>query len=224
VVARRRHWSLIGNLIVFAIVAGAAYIFWINVTKGSQPPPPVVGELADAAKKVGIDPASDAPRSGAALNVRSVSVGPGGLAIPVDGVRASQLSDTYTQSRSGGARVHNAIDIMAPRGRPVVSVAPGTVEKLFFSKGGGGITVYVRSPDRQWTYYYAHLDAYAPGLHEGQRVARGTPLGTVGFTGNANPAGPHLHFAINRMRPHEKWYNGTPVNPYPLLAGKSPSR
>ena len=73
------------------------------------------------------------------------------------------------------------------------------VEKLFFSDGGGGITAYVRSPDRQWIYYYAHLQAYAPGLREGQRVARGDRIGLVGSTGNANPEGPHLHFAVHRM-------------------------
>ena len=112
---------------------------------------------------------------------------------------------------------------MAPRGTPVVAAAPGRVEKLFDSKGGGGITAYVRSADGQWLYYYAHLDGYAPGLREGQAVQRGSPLGTVGSTGNANPAGPHLHFAIHRMRPGEKWYQGSAVNPYPLLAGKRAS-
>ncbi|HEX8192970.1 MAG TPA: M23 family metallopeptidase [Allosphingosinicella sp.] len=147
-------------------------------------------------------------------------LGPGGLAIPVAGISANQLQDTYTQSRAGGARVHNAIDIMAPRGTPVIAAAPGTVEKLFFSQGGGGITAYVRSPDRQWIFYYAHLDAYAPGLREGQAVAQGDPIGTVGFTGNANPAGPHLHFAVHRMAPGEDWHAGTAVNPYPLLAGR----
>ena len=81
----------------------------------------------------------------------------------------------------------------------MVAAAPGTVEKLFFTQGGGGITAYVRSADGRWIYYYAHLSAYAPGLHEGQRVRRGAPVGWVGNTGNANPAGPHLHFAINRM-------------------------
>ncbi|MFL6734348.1 MAG: M23 family metallopeptidase, partial [Sphingomicrobium sp.] len=115
-------------------------------------------------------------------------------------------------------------DIMAPVGRPVISSAPGTVEKLFFSSGGGGITAYVRSDDGKWTYYYAHLSAYAPGLREGQRVLRGAPIGYVGYSGNANPAGPHLHFAINRMNPGEKWFNGSPINPYPLLAGKQASR
>ena len=109
-------------------------------------------------------------------------------------------------------------------GRPVVAAAPGRVEKLFFSAGGGGNTVYVRSDDGRWMYYYAHLSAYAPGLHEGQRVLRGAPIGFVGATGNANPAGPHLHFAINRMEPGEKWYQGTAINPFPLLAAKPASR
>jgi len=151
-------------------------------------------------------------------------VGPGGLAVPVAGVPAEELQDTYTQSRAGGARVHNAIDIMAPRGTPVVAAAPGTVEKLFLSQGGGGITAYVRSPDRRWIYYYAHLDAYAPGLREGQTVRQGDPIGTVGFTGNANPAGPHLHFAVHRMAEGEDWHEGTAVNPYPLLAGSGARR
>jgi murein DD-endopeptidase MepM/ murein hydrolase activator NlpD len=146
-------------------------------------------------------------------------VGPSGLAIPVLGVKPEALSDTYKQSRSGG-RVHDAIDIMAPDGTPVVSVAPGTVEKLYFSQGGGGVTAYVRSPDRNWMFYYAHLHDYAPGLREGQVVKQGDPIGRVGSTGNANPAGPHLHFAINRVQPGEKWYDGQPVNPYPLLAGR----
>src|SRR3954454_22558987 len=92
-------------------------------------------------------------------------VAPSGLAIPVAGVKTEQLSDTFTQARSGG-RVHDAIDIMAPHGTPVVAAAPGTVEKLFFSNGGGGITVYVRAPDQLYTFYYAHLQSYAPGLHE----------------------------------------------------------
>lgn len=146
-------------------------------------------------------------------------IGPTGLAIPVSGIEASELADTYSQARAGGARVHDAIDIIAPHGTPVVAAAPGRVEKLFFSKGGGGITAYVRSPDSRWIYYYAHLQDYAPGLKEGQEVRRGDPIGRVGATGNANPAGPHLHFAIHRMRPEDDWHEGTAINPYPLLAG-----
>jgi murein DD-endopeptidase MepM/ murein hydrolase activator NlpD len=160
-----------------------------------------------------------APEKAAAQAPMTIAVPEMGLLIPVEGVRASQLVDTYSQARAGGARVHDAIDIMAPRGTPVTAAAAGTVEKLFFSRGGGGITAYVRSPDGQWMHYYAHLDAYAPGLHEGQRLRRGDPIGTVGSTGNASMEGPHLHFAINRMAPNERWWQGRPINPYPLLRG-----
>jgi len=146
-----------------------------------------------------------------------------GLAIPVEGVGASQLADTFAQARAGG-RPHDAIDIMAPRGTPVIAAAEGVVEKLHFSRGGGGLTVYVRSPDRRWIHYYAHLDAYAPGVREGQAVRRGDPIGTVGSTGNAGASGPHLHFAIHEMHPGERWWQGRAVNPYPLLAARGPPR
>jgi murein DD-endopeptidase MepM/ murein hydrolase activator NlpD len=164
-------------------------------------------------------PVSAPPEGGAAPVARSetLSLGPTGLAIPVLGVSPRDLADTYTQARAGGTRVHDAIDIIAPHGRQVVAAAPGTVEKLFFSKGGGGITAYVRSPDRQYIFYYAHLQDYAPGLKEGQVLKQGDPIGTVGSSGNASPAGPHLHFAIHRMAEGDKWHGGTPVNPYPLL-------
>lgn len=149
-----------------------------------------------------------------------VIVGPSGLAIPVAGVKPAQLVDTFTQARAGGARVHDAIDIMAPEGTAVLAAAPGTVEKLYFSNGGGGISAYVRSDDGRWNYYYAHLRDYAPGIREGQKVPRGALLGYVGHTGNASPDGPHLHFAINAMQAGETWHQGTPINPYPLLAGR----
>ncbi len=149
----------------------------------------------------------------------AVTVGPAGLAIPVAGVKPSDLTNTYAQTRAGGTRVHDAIDIMAPHGTPVVAAARGTVEKLFYSKGGGGITAYVRSDDGRWIYYYAHLQEYAPGLREGQRVTQGDVIGTVGSSGNASPEGPHLHFAVHRVTPNDEWHGGSPVNPYPLLAG-----
>ncbi|MEA3049661.1 MAG: peptidoglycan LD-endopeptidase LytH [Sphingomonadales bacterium] len=150
-----------------------------------------------------------------------IVLAPSGLALPVAGVKPEELVDTYSAARAGG-RVHDATDIMAPRGTAVVAAAPGTVEKLFFSRGGGGITAYVRSPDGLWQYYYAHLDGYAPGLHEGQIVKRGDPIGRVGSTGDASPDAPHLHFAINRMAPGQRWWQGSPINPYPLLAGRKP--
>lgn len=144
----------------------------------------------------------------------------GQMLVPVAGVRREALVDTFAQARGSG-RPHDAIDIMAPRGTPVVAATDGIVDRLFFSRGGGGITAYVRSPDRQWIYYYAHLDAFAPGLREGQRLRRGDPIGTVGSTGNANPAGPHLHFAIHFAAPADRWWQGRAINPYPLLAGRA---
>ena len=201
----------IGWAVVAAVLVSAFWIFYYNIGLGGG-----ADEIMVAGEKQTVDPEGGPPVTVA----EAVVVGPTGLAIPVAGVKPDQLVDTYTQARAGGARSHDAIDIIAATGTPVVAAAPGKVEKLFFSDGGGGITAYVRSDDGRWTYYYAHLNAYAPGLHEGQRLMRGDPVGYVGATGNANPAGPHLHFAINRMNPGEKWWQGTAINPYPLLAGK----
>ncbi len=145
-----------------------------------------------------------------------ISTGTVSLIVPVQGVRRDQLQDTYTQSRAGGMRVHNAIDIMAPRGTPVIAAAPGTVEKLFLS-GNGGNTIYIRSNDRMMTYYYAHLDRYAPGIVEQRQVRQGELIGFVGSTGDASPDAPHLHFAINVMLADEGWWQGQPINPFPLL-------
>ena len=132
-----------------------------------------------------------------------------------------QLIDTFTAARGNG-RLHDAIDIMAPRGTPVLAAASGQIEKLYFSEGGGGISLYIRSPDRGWMHYYAHLDRYAPGLAEGQQVSRGALIGFVGSTGNADA--PHLHFAVNAMAPGERWWEGSPVNPWPLLTGSGHRR
>jgi len=159
-----------------------------------------------------------ARRDGAVVIEHGLEVGPAGLAIPVVGVKPGQLADTFTQARGSGRR-HDAIDIMAGEGTPVLAAADGTVEKLFNS-ALGGTTIYERSADRRWVYYYAHLSSYEPGLHEGQQLQRGQVIARVGHTGDASAAGPHLHFAINRMAPGERWWNGTPINPYPLLAGK----
>jgi murein DD-endopeptidase MepM/ murein hydrolase activator NlpD len=145
-----------------------------------------------------------------------------GLLLPVEGIAASQLVDTFNASRSGG-RSHNALDIMAPRGSLVVSATDGVVEQLHQSRLGG-TTAYVRSTDGNWVYYYAHLDSYAPGLEAGQRVRQGDPIGRVGSTGNADPRWPHLHFAMYRMAAGERWYQGRPIDPYPLLAGNARRR
>lgn len=140
-----------------------------------------------------------------------------GLLLPVQGITTAQLQDTFTDARSGG-RVHDAIDIMAPAGTPVLAVADGTVEKLFDSKLGG-TTLYQFNPQRTIAYYYAHLQGYAPGIVEKQSLKRGQVIGYVGTTGNANPDGPHLHFAIFELGPEQQWWKGTAINPYPQLRG-----
>lgn len=139
------------------------------------------------------------------------------LLVPVAGVSASQLSDTFDDAR-GGQRRHEALDIAAPAGTPVIAAVGGRIEKLFRSDDGGN-TIYIRSRDGRTLFYYAHLQAYAPGLEEGERVARGQRLGTVGSSGNADPAAPHLHFAIMRIAPDAEWWEpAIAINPYPLLA------
>ena len=135
------------------------------------------------------------------------------LIIPVQTVTAAQLADTYLQERGGGERAHEALDIVAPRGTPVLAVEDGRVAKLFLSKPGG-ITVYQFDPGSEFAYYYAHLDSYAPGLTEGMPVRKGQVIGYVGSTGNASADGPHLHFAIFRLGPERQWWRGTPINPF----------
>jgi murein DD-endopeptidase MepM/ murein hydrolase activator NlpD len=138
-----------------------------------------------------------------------------GLRVPVQGVPAARVPDTFNERRGGG-RAHHALDILAPRGTPVLSAADGRVHKLFES-AAGGLTVYVLDPTGRWVHYYAHLDAYRPGLAEGQMVRAGDALGTVGSTGNANPDAPHLHFAVARLADPRRWWAGTPVDPRPFL-------
>jgi murein DD-endopeptidase MepM/ murein hydrolase activator NlpD len=203
-------------LITAVVTALVTSAFWLIAFNGGVLGPGAAGDSTVAENVITETTEPD--------NDPQLVLGPSGLAVPVAGIAVEDLVDTYQQSRAAGARVHNAIDIMAPEGTPVVAAAEGIVEKLYFSRGGGGITVYVRSPDQQWIYYYAHLQEYAPGLQEGQKVERGDRLGSVGSTGNANPAGPHLHFAVHQMAPNEPWYEGTPVNPYPLLAGQGRGR
>lgn len=134
------------------------------------------------------------------------------LTLPVTGVSAAQLSDTYTQARAAGTP-HEAIDIMAARGTPVLAVEDGRVAKLFLSKAGG-ITLYQFDPGGNYAYYYAHLDAYADGIAEGGNVRKGQVIGYVGSTGNASPDAPHLHFAIFKLGAEKQWWRGTPLNPF----------
>jgi murein DD-endopeptidase MepM/ murein hydrolase activator NlpD len=164
------------------------------IATATAPPPGMV----DATTPVMWDP--DAPRP---------------MIVPVIGVERAALRDMFDEAR--GKRRHEAIDILAPRGTPVVATDDGVVTKLFTSVPGG-LTVYEFDPDQRFCYYYAHLDRYADGLHEGQLLHRGDLLGYVGTTGNAPKDTPHLHFALIRLDADHRWWKGTYVNPYPMLA------
>jgi peptidoglycan LD-endopeptidase LytH len=137
------------------------------------------------------------------------------LLVPVQGVPRTGLQDTFDDARGQG-RVHNAIDIMSPRGTPVMATEAGRIVKLFTSNLGG-LTIYQFDPTETYCYYYAHLDHYAPGLKEGEQVAKGQVIAYVGSTGDASPEAPHLHFEITRLHPDKHWWQGDSINPYPVL-------
>lgn len=189
----------------------------IPKTPTSTPAPPAVASTAGSAQgqaSPGMTPIHDTPGNPAIAD--GIDAPLAGLSIPVQGTTAAQLADTFTDARDQG-RSHDAIDIMAPAGTPVLAVADGHVEKLFDSERGG-LTVYQFEPTGRYAYYYAHLQRYADGLAEKQSVRRGQVIGYVGSTGNADPAAPHLHFAIFLLGPERRWWEGTAINPYPVLA------
>ena len=138
------------------------------------------------------------------------------LTLPVQGIKREELRDTFNEMR-GATRRHEAIDILAPRNTPVFAVEDGEIARLFLSQGGGGITIYQFDPTRNFVYYYAHLEKYAEGLDEGDKVKRGQIIGYVGTTGNAPRDTPHLHFAIFKMTDEKRWWQGTPIDPYSVL-------
>lgn len=192
--------------------AGAA-----GARDGADPTAPGTRRPTGAGEAV---PALPPPSASAAPDVAPPAPAPSGLIVPVRGITADRLADTFTDARSAG-RVHEALDIMAPRGTPVLAVADGTVEKLFTSDAGG-LTIYQFEPSGRYAYYYAHLDRYAAGVVEGKALRRGEVIGYVGSTGNANDDGPHLHFAIFVLGPQRRWWEGTAINPYPVLTGRQP--
>ena len=167
-------------------------------------------------------PASVLTASDTAGKAAKASVPPGlpamRLTMPVQGFDPRKLQDNFNDMR-GGVRRHEALDIMAPRGTPVIAVDDGTITKLFRSIAGG-ITVYQLDTSQNYIYYYAHLDGYREGLKEGEAVKRGELIGYVGSTGNAPAGAPHLHFTIFELGPEKKWWRGKAVNPYPFLAAR----
>ena len=135
-----------------------------------------------------------------------------GLRLPIDDADVERLKGMFARTRDGSPP-HEAVDIVAPRDTPIHAVEDGTIARLFTSTAGG-LTIYQFDPDQRFSYYYAHLERYAPGLAEGQRVMRGDVIGFVGTSGNAPPDTPHLHFAIFELEAKRQWWSGRPIDPY----------
>jgi murein DD-endopeptidase MepM/ murein hydrolase activator NlpD len=187
----------------------------VAITETPIPTPlPVPSELADLSANVSNANSVTAPP----LNSNNSAAG---LLIPVVGVKPEQLIDTFSDSRSEN-RSHDAIDIAAPAGTPVVAAADGEIVKLWDSEAGG-ITIYQTSADKQFVYYYAHLQSRAEGIEVGDKVRRGETIGYVGDTGNAGAGNYHLHFSVARITDPKRYWEGTYINPYPILRyGTSP--
>jgi len=194
-----------------------------NSTRTEGPKPPAATDADRNAPVVGA-PAPAATSGSKAPEVASPSMAPPpastsdlkdrDLLIPVEGVRADQLTPQFKDPRTG--HTHEALDILAPIGTPVKAVEDGRIARLFLSKAGG-TTIYQFDPGETYCYYYAHLDRYADGIREGDRVKRGQVIGYVGVSGNAPKNTPHLHFAVFRLTGEKRWWEGTPLDPYEIL-------
>ena len=142
------------------------------------------------------------------------------ILVPVAGADMSKVYDTFNDSRDGGERVHRAIDILAPRGTPILSADDGHILRMS-TNALGGISMYTVDPQNRIVYYYAHMDHYNDAMSPGRDIAKGDTLGYVGTTGNAPKNTPHLHFQVMRWPADGKYWNGEPIDPYELLIGKS---
>ena len=224
----------VGIVIFFAFFVGAiAAILWIRRDRADysssavvhQTPVPTTAPslevtpsrppLGTTSPEVPQDPGLSSTPAAPAEQPRDSFVGQVNLVIPVLGVKPEQLLDTFADARSEG-RSHDAIDIAAPAGTPVVAASEGEIVKLFQSDKGG-TTIYQLSPDKKLVFYYAHLQRYADGIHEGKYLRQGEVIAYVGDTGNAGAGNYHLHFSIATITDPKRHWDGTNINPYPLL-------
>lgn len=212
--SQRRLWS-VEQLMTAGAVSG--FVLLLTFAIGLRHLPGASGPPSTAMDPgVALDPgvpAASAPVTAASSPAADGQDHPPELLFPVPSVSPATMANSFLDRR--GARWHHAVDILAPRHAEVVAVADGTVARIT-SSTAGGLSVYQRSADQKFIYFYAHLQAYAPGLAEGAPVRRGQVLGFVGTSGNAPPNTPHLHFAIARAESKDRWWGGVPVNPYPI--------
>jgi peptidoglycan LD-endopeptidase LytH len=207
-----RQWVGIGVLLIAGCRGGK------EVALKTEAVDTLVGIAADTTQSIpaAVRPISPADTATKTATTNELTDLAGKLIIPVQGVAASQLRDSYTSARQG--HVHEALDIMSARGTPVLSATDGRLIKLHGSVAGGNM-IYAADASDQFILMYGHLDRYADGISEKMLLKRGQIIGYVGSTGNAPETAPHLHFAIARGHPSIAWWKGEPVNPYPLLTG-----
>ena len=208
----RRLVAIIGLSFIAGVLADTALTWRLGHRQETR----VVAPAADAGVEHGPVATTGTNEPPAVIPAAADDIEDRDLEIPVRGIEENELYDSFEDTR--GSRVHQAIDIMAERGTPVLAVEDGTIKKLFTSKAGG-LTIYQFDPSDTFCYYYAHLDSYAHNLREGTAIRKGDVIGYVGSTGNASKDAPHLHFAIFRLTNEKQWWKGEPLNPYPILKG-----
>lgn len=210
-------------LVVAALVAwlstksrdGRTHILTWSRSGDSTPQPTLELSPSNNASPLGTPAGAEVSPAVTPSMTPTVISSPGNLIVPVAGVGVDQLRDTFADARSEG-RVHDAIDIAAPRGTPVLAAADGAIVRVFPSERGG-TTIYQLSADSKYIYYYAHLERYADGLAVGHFAKQGETIAYVGDTGNAGAGNYHLHFSVAVVSDPKRYWEGTNINPYPLL-------
>jgi peptidoglycan LD-endopeptidase LytH len=199
--------------VAYGVIVIVFLLLGLRITGPSGPPSPKAPPTQQRAS------GDAAPRERAAQPVGDdvVALRARTLLFPVEGIAPSTLRDSFAEGRAG--HLHEAVDILAPRGTNVLAVDDGRVAKLFNSVRGG-LTVYQFDVGETYCYYYAHLDGYVPWLAEGTVVRKGAVLGYVGTTGNAPKDTPHLHFTVFKLGPERRWWEGTPINPFGIWAAR----
>ena len=210
----RRRRALAGLFLPWIIAAAMLTLAWFTFQLRAVVEAPPRNPVLQPQTAASAPAATVRPPPAVLVDADVVELRRRDLPIPVVGVAASSLVPTFHQTR-GVNREHEALDILAPRGTPAVAVEEGRVEKLFTSERGG-LTVYLFDRSGTYCYYYAHLDRYADDLEEGDVVPRGHIVGYVGTTGNAPPETPHLHFAVFKLGPEKRWWEGKPIDPYAI--------
>jgi peptidoglycan LD-endopeptidase LytH len=227
--ARKRARQNVPLSALFVAFCAGAIVMWVLFSYG--PPRPVVPVQAELHGEAGSRPSATvavdtrpnvnvsetktarAPTIGAERVVATTGAARD-LRVPIDGSNIDAWKSGFTERR--GSRPHEAVDILAPRNTPIHAVTDGTIAKLFVSKAGGN-TIYQFDSSGRLTYYYAHLERYADGLHDGQNVSKGDIIGYVGTSGNAPPNTPHLHFGVFQLDQSQRWWQGKALDPYQVF-------